>query len=83
MLQYLSATVMLGWRLFDRRTVCATFLCMVATKNLSLKIHACMLAHTGTYDAAVSFGHCSVRQLTCAQVEAMSPSERVSSIFIK
>ena len=42
-----------------------------------------MLASTGTYDAAVSFGHCSVRQLTCAQVEAMSPSERVSSIFIK
>ena len=42
-----------------------------------------MLARTGTYDAAVSFGHCSVRQLTCAQAEAMSPSERVSSIFIK
>ena len=46
-------------------------------------MHACMLARTGTYDGAVSFGHCSVRQLTCAQVEAMSPSERVSSIFIK
>jgi hypothetical protein len=46
-------------------------------------MHACMLARTGTYDTAVSFGHCSVRQLTCAQVEAMSPSEGVSSIFIK
>jgi hypothetical protein len=43
---YLSATVMLCWRRFDRRTVCmATFLCMVARKiECENSIHACMQA---------------------------------------